>query len=124
MNRLLALLLTLTLVASIAIPGDAVSRCEGLGVGMGAAIGCCPATVQVANESCCCLEQPTPAPAALPSVDRHWLVGGREMPLVGSVTTLWSYAPADAPAGIWRAPPVLPFGGAPPPRERSCIILT
>lgn len=124
MARLLSLLLTLALVASIVIPGDVVSHCEGMGEGISAAVGCCPSTVQPAEESCCCLDQPAPAPTALPTIDRHWLVEGVAKPLTASVAILWSYTPANVPAGSWRASPVLPFGGAPPPRERSCIILT
>ena len=120
MTRLLSLLLSLALVASLAIPGGAVSHCETAS----AAIGCCPAPAQPVQESCCCLEQPAPTPAALPSVDRHWLVEDTNHLLVASIATLWSYAPADVPAGIWRASPLLAFAGAPPPRERFCIILT
>lgn len=124
MARLLSLLLTLALVASIVIPGDVVSRCEGMGEAISPVVGCCPASIQPAEESCCCLDQPTPAPAVLPTLDRHWLAEGVVKPLSTSIAILWRYTPAHVPAGSWRASPVLPFGGAPPPRERSCIILT
>lgn len=127
MNRLLALLLTLTLMAALAIPGGTVSRCAATNTAvsaLGSTSACCLAQAQVADAACCCLEKPAPAPLTLPTVDRHWLVDGVKAPLVTSVAILWSYAPADVPAGIWRTAPLLPFAGAPPPRERFCIILT
>lgn len=126
MARLLALFLSLALVASIVTPGDLVGRCDG----MGAASGCCPMVEAVAEalpseETCCCGQpnEPEPAPV-LPAGDRVGLIEGAVRPEPARPAILWSYAPTDAPAGAWRAAPVLPFAGAPPPRERSCIILT
>ena len=119
MTRLLALLLSLALMASVAMPGAGVSRCEA----MGSAVGCCPQQTPIDLTSCCCLEEPTPVPAALPTIDRHWLVAERELPLTASIMTLWSHSPTDAPTSTWRPSPVLPFGGGLPPRERFCNIL-